>query len=109
MRFLRQKRRGDPRKPNRTFTENPVDKQPLPSRIISVTEFKGRCTEQLRDVEEQGVTLHITRHGKRVATVEPPKPEGPSMKEWIGSGAGLMKEGSAKLFDEPSSDPILLW
>jgi len=74
-------------------------------KTIGISEFKAHCTEQLRAVEEQGITLEITRHGKIVAVVEPPKPESPSIAEWIGSGAGLMKEGAADLFDKPTWEP----
>lgn len=75
-----------------------------PRKSISVSEFKARCTEQLRAVEEQGVSLDITRHGKVVATVRPSESDGPTMAEWIGSGAGSMEMSKETLasFDQPT-------
>lgn len=81
-----------------------IEEDPKP-KLFSVSEFKAHCTEQLRALEEQSITLEIIRHEKVVAMVEPAKPEGPTMEEWIGSGAGLMKEGAANLFDEPTWEP----
>jgi len=69
---------------------------------MSVSEFKARCTERLRAVEEQGITLTITRHGKVVATVTPAKSEEPSMESWIGSGAAVMEGACEELFDGPT-------
>ena len=42
---------------------------------VSVTEFKAKCTEKLRQVEESGVSLKITRHGRTVAVIHPSKPD----------------------------------
>lgn len=39
---------------------------------ISVTEFKQRCLEIIRQVEESGKTVAITRRGKVVARLQPP-------------------------------------
>lgn len=66
-------------------------------RIISVSDFKAHCTEQLRAVEEQGITLKITRHGKVVAIARPPKP---AAAPGVLLGAGT---SSAKIND--SYDP----
>jgi len=79
-------------------------------RTISVSEFKARCTEQLRTVEEEGITLTITRHGKVVAQVNPssgqpgdrsiPK----NLKEFMGSLRGQVFFASDSALDEPSFD-----
>jgi len=66
-------------------------------RKISVSDFKAHCTEQLRAVEEEGITLEITRHGKVVAIARPPEPE-PTPGVLLGAGIA-----SAKLND--SYDP----
>ena len=76
-----------------------MTKEAEPSRTILVSEFKAHSSEQLRAVEETGVRLNITRHGKTVAFVVPPEKKYPTPGEWIGSGAGLLKEGTADLFD----------
>ena len=72
---------------------------------ISISEFKAKCTERLRAVEEHGLTLQITRHGKVVATVTPPRANEPTMADWIGSGAGMMAPDASALFDGPSWEP----
>ena len=38
---------------------------------ISVTEFKQRCLEIIRDVERTGRSVAITRHGRTVARLQP--------------------------------------
>ena len=54
-------------------------------KTISVSEFKAHCTEQLRAVEEQGITLEITRHGKVIAVARPPEPSS-SETSLLGAG-----------------------
>jgi prevent-host-death family protein len=39
---------------------------------ISVTEFKQRCLELIRQVEETGKPVTITRRGRAVAQLDPP-------------------------------------
>jgi|AACY02.3.fsa_nt_gi prevent-host-death family protein len=44
---------------------------------ISITEFKAKCLEIVRQVEEDGVPYSITKHRKPVAEIHPtPKSEG---------------------------------
>ena len=50
---------------------------------ISISEFKATRSELLRAVEERGLTLQITRHGKVVATVTPPRAHEPTMGLFI--------------------------
>ncbi|HIG31722.1 MAG TPA: type II toxin-antitoxin system Phd/YefM family antitoxin [Verrucomicrobiales bacterium] len=61
-------------------------------RTISVTDFKAHCTEELRAVEEKGIRLVITRHGKTIAVVEPPT-QYPlrTLGELMGSAASLIE------------------
>lgn len=72
---------------------------------IAISDFKAHCTEHLRMVEQTGLPIEITRHGKVIAQVMPPDKESPTMAEWIGSGAGTMIEGAEDLFDEPTWQP----
>ena len=74
-------------------------------KTISVSEFKARCTEELRSVEEDGVTLAVTRHGKVIALVQKPAAPAPSLHEWSGSGEGLMSKEAVSSFDEPTWTP----
>ncbi len=39
---------------------------------ISVSEFKARCTEEIRAVEKGDTILELTRHGRKVAVVKSP-------------------------------------
>lgn len=50
---------------------------------ISVTEFKQRCLELIRQVEATGKPVTITRRGKAVAQLEPPPaPTDSGVKPW---------------------------
>lgn len=74
--------------------------------VISMTDFKAYCTAHVRTVEKTGLPIEVTRHGKVVARLVAPEPEHvPTVAEWMGSGAGLSKPGSAELFDEPTWKP----
>jgi prevent-host-death family protein len=74
-------------------------------KTISVSDFKARCTEVLRSVEKEGITLAVTRHGKVIAIIRKPEASSPSLQEWIGSGAGLMSPEAVASFDEPTWTP----
>ena len=39
--------------------------------VISITQFKARCLELLRDLEQRGDPIEIERHGRVVARVLP--------------------------------------
>jgi prevent-host-death family protein len=43
---------------------------------ISITEFKQRCLEVVREVEQSGKPVAITRRGRVVAQLEPALPAG---------------------------------
>jgi prevent-host-death family protein len=50
---------------------------------ISVSEFKHRCLEIIREVEETGRGVAITRRGKVVARLQPPSAAATaSVKPW---------------------------
>ena len=75
-------------------------------RQISISEFKARCTEEIREVEKGNVILQITRHGKPVAIVEPSKAQNAApLAEWLGSGRGSV----ALLRDEALTSPTMAW
>lgn len=60
----------------------------LPKRI-PITEFKARCTEYLRAVENGEPPIQITRHGKIIANLTKEEDLQPqSVAQWIGSGRG---------------------
>ncbi len=42
---------------------------------ISVTEFKARCLEILREVHDDQVQYMVTKHNKAIAQVKPPQKE----------------------------------
>jgi prevent-host-death family protein len=42
---------------------------------VSITEFKSKCLAYMRDVDEKGAHLIITKHGKSIAEVQPVAPE----------------------------------
>jgi len=58
----------------------------MPVFTVSVTEFKAKCLAMLDDLNEHGGTITITKRGRPLATVTPPRraawtsPEG----AWVG-------------------------
>lgn len=38
---------------------------------VSITEFKSKCLSYMRDVDEKGAHIIITKHGKSIAEVQP--------------------------------------
>ncbi|WP_206171041.1 type II toxin-antitoxin system Phd/YefM family antitoxin [Phragmitibacter flavus] len=77
-------------------------------RQIAVSQFKAHCTEELRSVEEDGITLIITRHGKAIAQISPPSSKNiPTIAEWIGSGKKftLASDEMVNSFDSPTWKP----
>lgn len=53
---------------------------------VSVSEFKARCLELLRGIEENGETVLVTKHGRPVAEVRAPQ------KKRSRSAFGCMKD-----------------
>lgn len=50
--------------------------------VISVTEFKHRCLDLIRQVERTGETITIRRRGKIVAELHAASDEGAPQKPW---------------------------
>ena len=70
---------------------------------ISVTEFKERCLDLIRKVEEGGEVITIRRRGKIVARLEPPKAHEKELRPWErlrGSGILLAEPGESVIHDE---------
>jgi prevent-host-death family protein len=73
---------------------------------ISVTEFKQRCLEIIRRVEETGKAVTLTRRGKAVARLQAPLPAAAAgeLKPWeqlrATGGCLLAKPGDSVLTDE---------
>ncbi|MEQ1949209.1 MAG: type II toxin-antitoxin system Phd/YefM family antitoxin [Bryobacteraceae bacterium] len=51
-------------------------------REVSVSQFKATCLALLEDVRKTGRPLRITKFGKPIAEVVPPKPE--KKESWLG-------------------------
>lgn len=49
---------------------------------ISVTDFKARCLELIRKVEQSGTPVTIKRRGKTVARLEPARIIDDGLKPW---------------------------
>ena len=49
---------------------------------ISITEFKHRCLEIIRELEKSGRPVTITRRGKTVARLVAPVPSGHAAHPW---------------------------
>lgn len=57
---------------------------------ISASQFKATCLGLLDEVYKKGKTIQITKHGKVVAQLIPPRASKGSGK-WLGCGAGTGK------------------
>ena len=73
---------------------------------ISVSEFKARCTEEIRAVEKGDTILELTRHGRKVAVVKSPDTaeSAPDLRSWIGSGKGSVTFGPGYKSDSAAWD-----
>ncbi|MGH9584125.1 MAG: type II toxin-antitoxin system Phd/YefM family antitoxin [Bryobacteraceae bacterium] len=49
----------------------------MKTRVVSATEFKAHCLALLREVEEHGGTISVTRRGRPIAVVG-----APAKKKW---------------------------
>jgi antitoxin (DNA-binding transcriptional repressor) of toxin-antitoxin stability system len=49
---------------------------------ITVTEFKARCLEILREIEETGVSVTVVRRNKSVAIIYPATGAGTHARPW---------------------------
>jgi antitoxin (DNA-binding transcriptional repressor) of toxin-antitoxin stability system len=53
-------------------------------REIPVSKFKATCLATLAEVERTGVPVRVTRFGKPLAEIVPPKKNGKKKKSWLG-------------------------
>jgi len=60
----------------------------MKSSVMSATEFKAKCLACLDDIEQHGAQITITRRGKPVAVLGPPKTNGrkSSFNSWARKG-----------------------
>lgn len=58
-------------------------------REIAISKFKATCLAELESVRRTGKPLLITRFGKPVAEIVPPK--GKAKQQWLGSMAGTIE------------------
>jgi prevent-host-death family protein len=78
---------------------------------LSVSEFKAHCTDVLRSVENTGIPLQITRHGRPVAVVcRPadtlaPQQKAKPLRDWMGSLAGSVQFAKDYDPEEPAFTP----
>jgi prevent-host-death family protein len=71
---------------------------------VSVSKFKAICLELLREVQETGESILITKHGKPVAEVHPPR------AKRLRSPVGVMKGRGEILGDIVSpAAPAEIW
>jgi len=67
---------------------------------MSISEFKARCTQVVREVGTQYKTVELTNRGRVVAYIVPPEPEAkPDPQSFFGSLQGTV--GYQPGWDEP--------
>ena len=67
---------------------------------MSISEFKAKCTQVVREVGTKYQTVELTNRGKVVAQVVPPKPEAkPDPQSFFGSLRGTVEYQPG--WDEP--------
>lgn len=72
----------------------------MPTHIFSVTDFKQHCLDVIRQVEQDGAPVDLTRHGKVVARLVPTTPAARGTPPWLrlrGHGALLAQPGESVL------------
>ena len=50
---------------------------------VSVSEFKAHCLDMIRQVEQAGAAIDLTRHGKVVARLVPTAPAARGTPTWM--------------------------
>jgi len=50
---------------------------------VSVTEFKAHCLDVIRQVEQEGTTVELTRHGRVVARLVPTPQTSKGVAPWL--------------------------
>jgi prevent-host-death family protein len=74
--------------------------QKMSTHAFSVTEFKQHCLDVIRQVEQDGTPVDLTRHGKVVARLVPTAPAARGTPPWLrlrGHGALLSQPGESVL------------
>jgi prevent-host-death family protein len=59
-------------------------------REVSISEFKAKCHRILFEVEKTKKPVRITRFGKPIVEIVPPRPQ-PRTADWFGSMKGTVK------------------
>lgn len=68
---------------------------------VSVSEFKARCLDLIRQVEKAGTPLNLVRHGKVVARLVPTVTAGKGTPTW------LRLRGLGKLEADPDESVLV--
>ena len=71
---------------------------------IPVSEFKAHCAEELRGVEQNDVSLELTRHGKVIAVIHAPTPPLEN-NTLLGAGKGTATLSADYDPHEPAFEP----
>ena len=56
---------------------------------MAISKFKATCLAALERVRKTGRVLRITRFGRPIADISPPKPDRGG-RQWIGAGEGTV-------------------
>jgi prevent-host-death family protein len=67
---------------------------------VSVTEFKAHCLDVIRQVEQDGTAIDLTRHGKVVARLVPTPRMAQGVAPW------LRLRGSGRLRGAPETSVL---
>ncbi len=59
-------------------------KHKKPDNQVAISEFKAKCLSLLDEVSKTKSPLRVTKHGRAIADVVPPRP-GPAEADWLGS------------------------
>ncbi len=75
---------------------------------VSVTEFKAHCLDVIRQVEQEGTAVDLTRHGRVVARLVPTPQMAKGVAPWLrlrGRGQ-LIGSPDAGLLDDSDFDAL---
>ena len=65
------------------MTRHPL-KHKKPANQVAISEFKAKCLSLLDEVSKTKSPLRVTKRGRPIADVIPPRPE-PAEADWLGS------------------------
>lgn len=66
---------------------------PVKSRVVSATEFKAKCLALLDEIGHEGNTITVTKRGRPVATVGPPRKAPWKSSEGLWAGKVRIPDG----------------